>query len=217
MGLDFSTELIYFNQKKVISKPGGENYTYYGPAFSDFGKSVTYKWLDLSQSMFRDLFLAAVLIVVNTLILVQIKNATKNRIALNAGEGGAVSQAVKDSLRAEKRKAIMICFTGVNYILGHSSYLILGVKSRLFTVPVADANGWACYSVAASGIYYLSYATPFFFYYFFNKHFKKFMKSNFKPVAGLFGVKIRTEEGEHAQTQTESRKTTRKSTIPPTA
>jgi hypothetical protein len=206
------------NAKKVISKPGGENYTFYYLSITDFGKSTTFKLIEVSVSLFRDLFLAVVLIVLNTLILVQIKNATKNRIALNAGEGGAVSQAVKDSLRAEKRKAIMIGLTGVNYIIGHISYFILGVMFRLFPdVTNASINGWSCYSVAAVFIYYASYASPFFFYYFFNKHFKKFMKSNFMLVVGLCGVKIRSEEGENTQTQTESRRTTRKSTIPPTA
>jgi hypothetical protein len=222
VGLESFTALVYVNEKRVIVKPGGENYTYYASALSTFGKSATYKWLDLTQSMFRDLFLAAVLILVNTLILVQIKNATKNRITLSAGEGGAVSQGVKDSLRAEKRKAIMISLTGVNYILGHSSYLILAIMFRLLpTVVAVDLNGWSCYSVAAFAIYYASYATPFFFYFFFNKHFKKFMTRNLmfvvSPVAGLCGVKIQSEEGEHTQTQTESRRTTRKSTIHPTA
>jgi hypothetical protein len=127
------------------------------------------------------------------------------------GNGAPVSQSVKDSLRAEKRKAIMIGLTGMNFLLGHISYLVLAIMFRFFPKVVnADINSWYCYSAAAVTIYYASFVTPFLFYYFFNKHFKRFMIKNLmtavSPFAGLLGIRI-AQEGE--QTQTERRTTMR--------
>jgi hypothetical protein len=211
--------LAYATAKRVVRKPGGENYTEYYLSVTQFGTSSTSKWLDLSQSLFRDLFLGSVLIVINGLILVEIRNATKNRMRLSAGNLGAVTDSVRESLKAEKRKAIMIGLTGVNYILGHVGYIIVSFVFRVLpSVAYSNLNGWSCYLLVAFTVYYASFATPLLFYYFFNKHFKRFLIKDLifvcSPLISLFGIKI-AQDGE--QTQAQSRRTTQMNAVQHTA
>jgi hypothetical protein len=103
-----------------------ENYTYYTYSYNAFGKSDTFYCLRVAKSLFRDLLVAVVLLVFNIPILVEMKKVTRRRIRLFAqgrssqhrptsnpiqqgtGSDLATSEFVQISMRAQKRKSIIL-------------------------------------------------------------------------------------------------------------
>jgi hypothetical protein len=148
-------------------------YTYYYSAWNDFHKSDTFKIVDsILQSfiaLFRDLVLGIVLIIINILILLEIKQVTQRRIFLTTDglttSPPTTSQSVRVSLQAERRKSFMTIATGINFLLGHSLYaanhlgLVIDSKVYLF-------DQWICFNYIAFWLFKISYTNSFFFYYF---------------------------------------------------
>jgi hypothetical protein len=75
---------------------------------------------------------------------------------------------VKATLKAEKKKMIMILLTGVNFCTGN---MISFVFQLVLLIPSGYTS--SCLNFLNALFLNLSYGTPFFFYYFFNKKFKK--------------------------------------------
>jgi hypothetical protein len=160
-----------------------ENYTSFYYSYTAFGSSTTYNLLLVLVTLFRDLFLVVALIALNVLILIEIMKMRKRRINMTNKNPGAISntsvmnQSVSKSLQAEKRKALMIVFTGINYFLCHSVYLVFTITRDVYQNFYSPSEtGFLCFQFTAYFLLSLSYATPFFFYYFFNKQFNKFAK-----------------------------------------
>jgi hypothetical protein len=112
------------------------------------------------------------LIVINILILAQIKRKRKMFTGGHNNTIGELDSSVLTATKAERKRLVMIVLIGVNYILGHS----LNVAWRIidnFIIIHASGPYWVCLSFAAYTLVAISYATPFFFYYFFNMGFKE--------------------------------------------
>jgi hypothetical protein len=109
------------------------------------------------------------ILVLNVLILRVIAQMLKTRRELFRNDGGEENATVKATLKAEKRKMIMILLTGINYFIGHS----LNFVDTVFRFFFLSSPLTSCLELLAYIFLTLSYATPFFFYYFFNKIFKK--------------------------------------------
>jgi hypothetical protein len=169
-----------------------ENYTYYVYVFNEFGQTQIFYGLTLATSIFRDLFLVIVIIILNILILIEIKKATKRRIALThridlketrntvpEAVSFQMSESVMKALKAEKQKAKMIFLSGLNFAIGHLAWLIFSLCNT-FIPYFSNSSAYGCVDLVADFFLYVSYATPFFFYYYFNMQFKKFANRNLK-------------------------------------
>jgi uncharacterized membrane protein YkvA (DUF1232 family) len=146
---------------------------------------------DFVYFFFRDLFILIGILIVNILILRVISQMVKTRRELFRSDGGEENATVKATLKAEKRKMIMMLLTGVNFIPGR----LVNILAKLFyyVVPLDYSTLFlGCLWFLDDLLLTLSYATPFFFYYFFNERFKKetnnlllysFVKKAVKSVA----------------------------------
>jgi hypothetical protein len=159
-------------------------YTYYSQYYTDFEYTVANSSWQVAQFLFRDLVLAVALIVINILILAQIKQMTQRRLMLTGGHNnttGVTDPSVLAAMNAERKRSIMIVLTGLNFVLGHS----LNVAWRIidnFIIKHASSPMWVCFSFAAYTLVAIAYATPFFFYYFFNTHFMKCANRTMKYI-----------------------------------
>jgi hypothetical protein len=187
-------------------------YTYYSDEYHAFEYTVANASWQVAQFLFRDLGLAVALIVINILILVQIKQMTQRRMMLTGGHNNTTAvtdPSVLAAMKAERKRSIMIVLTGLNFVLGHS----LNVAWRIidnFIVKHASTPVWMCVQFAAYTLVAIAYATPFFFYYFFNTHFMKcanqIMKVVFYPLwrvfvrVGVFSVGENATVGKTATT-----------------
>jgi hypothetical protein len=90
-----------------------------------------------------------------------------------------MNESIVKALRAERRKAKMIFFTGLNFMIGHLAWLIYSLRNAVdlnfYTTPE-----FGCFFFFGDSLLYVSYATPFFFYYIFNTQFNKFANKTFK-------------------------------------
>jgi hypothetical protein len=187
------------------------NYTYFVEAYTAFGQSKPYFIIILVQYFSRDLIVIVVIMLLNVLILLQMKEATKRRLTLElVAAAGPAAATAKDTrsvshhpsklfdtrrhssipnhsvliaVRAERKKSTMIVLTGVNYILGHALRPVQTIVRFFFKSDVnAPGSAWPCFNDVSWFLVYVSYATPFLFYYFFNTQFKKVANTTFKLV-----------------------------------
>jgi hypothetical protein len=121
----------------------------------------------------RDLVVLIGILVGNILILRVISQMVKTRLELFRNDGGEENATVKATLKAEKKKMIMILLTGVNYFAGHSINLVF----QVFLHFDSQNSLTKCFAFLQYIFLTLSYATSFFFYYFFNKRFKQEINS----------------------------------------
>jgi hypothetical protein len=90
------------------------------------------------------------------------------------------SRSVQNAQKAQQKKNIMILLTGLNYSVFRVGYAITLIQRFFF--PKASSDSWNCFNLVAYWLALVSSIDPFFFYYFFNSHFKKFAHDNLKFV-----------------------------------
>jgi hypothetical protein len=155
------------------------DYKYYNYTLTSFHKTEASKLIYPAVGLIRDIAPGIALIVINILILSEIKIVTQRRIYLTNDGSPTTSQSVRVSVQAERRKILMIISTGINYFAGHTltsaNNLGLAIDSKLDKL-----DQWLCFSFVVDVLFKLSYANSFFFYCFFNLHFRKFAYSTFK-------------------------------------
>jgi hypothetical protein len=161
---------------------------YYGYIFNGFYFTKAFSYWTLGSYFFRDLAVPITLLILNALILAQMRKITKRRIKLAGGGANNASRSAANvssnhasvilAMRAERRRSIMILLTGVNYLLGHTLNVIKMIESY-FNLS-SDYLLWNCVSLASYGLLFISYQTSFFFYYFLNTQFNHCAKQTFK-------------------------------------
>jgi hypothetical protein len=176
---------------------------------TDFGRTDTYKVFSFIHSILRDVVMLFVIIILNMLVLKELKAFTNRRKFLTGAPPaqpsrvpsnfdqtsvtltttGPVNQSVLVAQRAEKRKCVMILFTGLMYGLGHVGQAVANFHSKFAYNASYDA--WFCVYFVAIKLLNLSYAINFFLYYFFNAQFKKYANETMTliafPVRRFFG------------------------------
>jgi hypothetical protein len=190
------------------------NVSYYTLIYTTFDRSVIYSSLNVSLTIFRDIFLCMVILVLNVLILLQMREMTKRRIRLTASgftahhqndartiTAGAVNttvsvtahQYVRVALKAERKKSIMIVLTGVNYVTCHILFPFVLMINQ-FVPYILNASVLSCLFSITRSMTYAAYTTPFLFYYFFNTHFKRLTHRNlrfmFYPFVFVYRVLV---------------------------
>jgi hypothetical protein len=117
---------------------------------------------------------AIALIVINLLILAQMRRMTQRRVSL-ASHCSATDTSVIFAMKAERKRSILIVLTGVNYIGGHTLFVVFQIFFYFF---INQNDPWYCVKYASTTLLLTAYASPFFFYYFFNTQFFKYANRN---------------------------------------
>jgi hypothetical protein len=137
---------------------------------TDFFHSLTFIYLQYTTTVIRDLGPMIILVTLNTLILIQLRQVSQRRKSILKTLNTVSNRLMRN---AEANKTLMILFIGLNYIILHSPWMIyqLPIYTKTFFTQYYLSNGSVfCYN--------LSFALPFFFYFAFNKTFRKY--SNFR-------------------------------------
>jgi hypothetical protein len=143
------------------------------------------KWL-IVESLFKDVFVLIIILVLNVLILFKMKQTTNRRKALAGGAhkestmSATALRSVINAQAAEKKRNIMILLTGLNYGVSHIGFAISIIRTYFF----ANSDFWACFHVITYWLQFMNSIDALFFYYFFNNHFKKFIHHDFKLIFG---------------------------------
>jgi hypothetical protein len=151
------------------------NYTYY---FLAFNKPVAtnaevYRSGAFANAVFRELISSLALLVLNGLILNQLKVVRGRKQALGGGSGkDQETQAVKSARVAERKRTHMIlALSFVNICLKLPS-IINYILGRIW--GGLNTGTWRCFSYAVNHMEIIAYGIPFLFYYFYNTQFQKY-------------------------------------------
>lgn len=147
--------------------------------YSTYGASLAAKFLLYSTSIIRDAICLVILIVLNVLIYVKIRRALVDYVS-RSGRAKVEVDCIRRSsvnsnntsllriltaLKAEKKRAIVVLFTGINYLVGHAAMVVF-----LF----AGMDGlWICLIYLSIFVLYLSKLSSFFVFYLSSRVFRK--------------------------------------------
>ena len=151
---------IYSLYNYEIKENSYEHFYYKKSAFYHSSIGLAFRY---AHVLLRDVIFFIVLIVVNMLILVEIKKSTHRKKKLTES-----FETNLNAICAEKKKQLMIAMLSLNYICGH-------IGMVLFYMPYKNAPFyWSCFYYYAQIPFFISYITNAISYYAFNKNFKKF-------------------------------------------
>lgn len=162
--------------------------SYYYQRQSTFRFSQVSLNLLTAEALIRDVLFLVVLIILNILILLELRKVTKRRIEMSTstheshhsmtGSRPPRDKNVQLALSAERKKAFMILATGLSYLLGHSLLAAFQIATSLFNVKIMVEQGWLCVFNIANELILISYGVSFFLYYAFNTQFRKYVKQD---------------------------------------
>lgn len=152
--------LIFRQQIQENVRSNGANS--YNLIYSKFGLSFLYKIFEISGLLVRGVLFLLLLIIFNLLILLALKKSTQRRRRLQMANSAPA--LVRKAEVAERRKAFMIIFSGLNSFVGHMPVVVIQALIR---------NCWI--SVAYS-LFYVSFVTPIFLYFNFNHAFRRHIR-----------------------------------------
>jgi hypothetical protein len=135
----------------------------------DFFFSVEYIYLDLFNSLFRDVISIILLITINLYILINLKKIRKRKNRLQKNRKSAKNAIENRAEIAENRKVRMIYVLCLIYIFGHLPSVLYYLRA------LSDGYFTIIFYASTDIIYPLSYGTSIFVYYFFNNNFKSIL------------------------------------------
>jgi hypothetical protein len=126
--------------------------------------------LSITKSVIRDFIVVILLVAMNLVILILMKNLTLNR-KNRMSKTQKNSKLINNAIEAEHKKIKMILTISLNYFLGHFLSIITNLPGLITNQTFqCDLVNIAWFMIS------LSSATPIFIYYFFNKTFRKYFK-----------------------------------------
>jgi hypothetical protein len=185
---------------------------------TSFGRTDTYKVFSFSHSVFRDFIILLIILLLNALILAEMRAFTKRRILLTGGVathvahtaltvdntsvGGVTSHSartpstvastgqVSGSVLVAQRAQNRRCVLILLTGLMYGLGHIGQVVTNFHTKYAYNASydAWFCVYFVAIRLLNLSYAVNFFLYYFFNTQFKKYANETIALIA--FPVRV---------------------------
>jgi hypothetical protein len=167
---------LVIKDKIEINPFNNETKHIYSVEDNDFANSQFYKKISIIDSLIRDGLFFIILIIINVKIFIILKRMSRQRQALTISDN--LSILFRNAEKAKRKKMQMIFAIGVNYSIGHFSFLIY---NALYGFNFSLVSCFFVYFVLP---YYITYTNNIFFYYFYNKIFKKFFVSLipfFKP------------------------------------
>ena len=147
--------------------------------YNDFGESVYFKSLNLGSRIIRDLFFGFILIVLNVLTLVFMRQVFIRKRRLKATSSNVLQETTRED-KAETKISLMVITTSLVVIVGHIPRFVYS-----FEVLIGIENTH-CISAISNVLFDLSYAVNFFFYLFFLDDFRNYFKNfAFKTIKFL--------------------------------
>lgn len=162
----------------------------YRPKYEPFRFSQVSLSLIAAESFIRDVLFLVVLVLINILILVELRRITKRKINLETdlsdssntrGKYTNASRPIQMAMNAETNKARMTVAIGANYFLGHSLYAVYQIATSLGVNP-GEQPSWFCVYRVGLDLILLSYGSSFLINFSFNYRFREIAKENFKQV-----------------------------------
>lgn len=154
--------------------------------------------LQTLQSVLRDLIFMLVIITLNVLILLQMIQASKRKLKLTnarilaekidiikANQNKSQHNKTMQRFRDERRKCFVIILIGLAYFLGHVSYLFFQFQRNFFASRqwlLDFPDYWYLGQYISTFLLLLDYQISFYFYYFFNTHFRKYANQNLRYI-----------------------------------
>jgi hypothetical protein len=152
---------------------------------TSFAKSSLLKFLSVFRTMLRDVVLLLIILVLNMLILIEMRRVTvaKRRLVQNSAHPHVTAEStpsvakvpeshlVLTALQAQRKRCMMVLVTGMVYSFGHVGMAVVNMQGHFFP---DNSTIWFCLQFAANQLLKTSYAIPFFSYYFFNNQFNKY-------------------------------------------
>jgi hypothetical protein len=159
--VSFYVPLLFFNDIVRIEK--GQGYKVERTRFYRWKSTVYYFMV---HDILRDVLPVIILSIINILILVSLRNATKRRKNLAKSRIISIAQKIslKKSKKAELNKMKMILFTNLMHIF-HLPMII-------YNLQLKSVN--QCYTHLAQTLLVASYSIPIISYILYNNNFKKF-------------------------------------------
>jgi hypothetical protein len=155
-----------FNYKIVETNDILLNSTDYHIHNTPFHFSDLQKVLEMINVCIRDLIPLLLMIIINSLILLEMKKLSKRKAKLTIQQRNRINKI----RAAEQNKIKMIFITGLNYVILHTPLMI-------YYLSYDDSRNkviWACFSDISWTIYEISLFSSFFIYFLYNKTFKKY-------------------------------------------
>jgi hypothetical protein len=137
--------------------------------------------LDMLYAIQLNLVIFIILLVLNTLLLIQLAKSYNRKKALLSSNRTSQVIANEKSLQNQK---IVIFLINMNYFIGHFGHFIYYMYIGLFLSTSSAINQfWDCFYIFNLVFFNLSYACNIFILYLFNNHFKMFTHQNFAHLA----------------------------------
>jgi hypothetical protein len=148
----------------------------------DFNYSLWLKWLSVLSGWIRDCLLPIVLTISNVVLLVKFNKTMKRKVLMRSNTAAATAKEV------EKRGSKLVRSKATNDLIKMA--LVIGVKSLSGHVPLFLnrmnlLQGFLnsdLFSLMALTLFYISIATEFFVFYYFNHKFKFVYRDYFNFV-----------------------------------
>ena len=167
--------------------PDSKGYLTYSLNQSEFGGTSLSSALDIVHSLVRDAICVSMLFLLNLLILVELKKSWINKRKLirnnsssrDTEETARTRETSKTSNTItiqsqhsnELRLTLMVVLIGVISIIGHLPILFYYIFQDYDPI----SNNY-CFFTIKSSFYYLSFFVNIFFYYFFNRNYRRIFK-----------------------------------------
>jgi hypothetical protein len=160
--LTFSVISLLF--RRIESEFSTEyNTTFYKTVKTQIYNTDLYDIYYMSNSIIRDIMPLILLILINIMVLIELKKATKRRQRLLTSKKRSLS-TLKIARNVENNKIRMIVFTSLNHLL-HIPIILYNTRAVSGVCSVVDSLFVLLYET--------SYAIPFFSFILFNKIFRK--------------------------------------------
>jgi hypothetical protein len=195
--------LIPANQTTILLGNAGlvnrtHDYQEFYYTYLDFGRTLGFKILHTMDISFREIVCFLVLIVLNSLIVVEMKRVTERKIKMHSSATQPQQKSIAHptdatntntqntntnhanlASKAERKRAHMIVLTGVLYSFGNMGYLVFWINTSITQKPLADQpEFWSWWAITAFTLWYVNASIPFWFYYLFNSVFHELTNKN---------------------------------------
>ena len=158
----------------------------YSFEYNDFGKSISFKSLNLVSRMIRDLAFGCILIILNVLTLIFMRQVfiKKRQLKATSTHANVLLETTRDE-KAERKITFMVITTSLVVIVGHIPRFVYSFE---VSIGVADTK---CISAISNVLLDLSYAVSFFFYLIFLSDFRMFFKNISLKIVNILTLKFR--------------------------
>ena len=176
--LAFSYKFFQCEIRPIYMIEIGKNNSYINDRFAyitfrtDFSKNIIFKILDLFLVSFRDGFILLLIIILNGLIYMKVKDSLNKKQSIfkkwkkNKSNNDINSSNNNNNNRVHIKIVVMLLITTIKFMIGRLPILFTFILSYVLNEPLSIFFSISCLSV------FISNSFCFFFYLYFNKRFR---------------------------------------------